>query len=78
VNGQHPRPNHAIFGLGNHGHGLLAFSTPGEAVSEIAAVEADYSANQNAARELACTHFDAHQVLTEMLNRIGLGQRYGP
>jgi hypothetical protein len=42
-------------------------------VSEIAAVEADYPAHRNAARELACTHFDAHRVLSEMLNRIGLG-----
>jgi hypothetical protein len=55
------------------GHGLLAFSTPEEAASEIAAVEADYPAHRNAARELARTHFDAHLVLSEMLNRIGLG-----
>ena len=35
------------------GLGLLAFSTPEEAVSGIATVEADYPAHQAAARELA-------------------------
>ena len=54
------------------GLGLLAFSTPEEAVSGIATVEADYPAHQAAARELASTHFDADLVLSEMLDRIGL------
>jgi hypothetical protein len=54
------------------GLGLLAFSTPEEAVSGIASVEADYPAHQTAARALACTHFDADLVLSEMLDRIGL------
>jgi hypothetical protein len=54
------------------GLGLLAFSTPEEAVSGIATVEADYPAHQAAARDLASTHFDADLVLSEMLDRIGL------
>jgi hypothetical protein len=55
------------------GDGLLAFSDLDEAVRSISAVEAEYVHHQEAARELARTHFDSDSVLTEMLDRIGLG-----
>jgi hypothetical protein len=55
------------------GKGILAFSSLEEAVRGIEDVEADYATHQRAARELARTHFDSASVLTDMLDRIGLG-----
>lgn len=54
------------------GAGLFAFSTLGEAVAGINAVENDYARHQQAARELARTEFGSDRVLGELLGRIGL------
>jgi hypothetical protein len=54
------------------GHGLFAFSTLEEAQHGLNAVEADYPHHQQAARELARTHFAAEKVLGELLARVGL------
>lgn len=53
------------------GQGLFAFSTLNEAARAIATIEQDYPTHQAAARELARTYFDAHIVLSEILERIG-------
>jgi hypothetical protein len=55
------------------GEGLLAFTTLAEAVRAIDAVESDYAGHQEAATELARTHFDSDLVLSEMLATVGLG-----
>jgi hypothetical protein len=55
------------------GRGLFAFSDLEGARRGVEAVEADYAAHQEAAREVARTHFDSGRVLGEMLSRIGLG-----
>lgn len=49
------------------GAGLLAFSTPEEAVVAVAEVEADYARHSEAARALACERFDSDRVLNELL-----------
>ncbi len=55
------------------GQGLLAFADLDGAARGIEAVEADYPAHQEAARELARTHFDSGRVLGDLLSRVGLG-----
>jgi hypothetical protein len=45
------------------GEGLLAFSTPDEAVAGIDAINADYPRHAARAREIAREHFDARRVL---------------
>ena len=54
------------------GAGLFAFRTLEEAVAGINAVESDYTRHQQAARDLARTHFGSDRVLGELLGRIGL------
>ena len=49
------------------GRGLHAFSTEDEAAAAIAAVEADYAAEMQAARNIAFAHFDARQVLSQLI-----------
>jgi hypothetical protein len=52
------------------GEGLLSFTDPDGAARAIAAVECDYAAHQEAAREVARRHFDSSVVLGEILDRI--------
>lgn len=54
------------------GSGVLPFTTTDEAVNAIDAVERDYAAHQQAARELARDYFDAKAVLGDLLDQIGL------
>lgn len=49
------------------GEGLLAFSTPDEAVDGIRRINADYDRHARAAREIAHEHFDARRVLPRLL-----------
>ena len=49
------------------GDGLLAFSTPEEAVSALAEVEQNYASHCMAARALAEEYFDANTVLPRLL-----------
>jgi len=50
------------------GRGLHAFSTEDEAAAAIAAVEGDYAAEMQAARNIAFAHFDARQVLSRLID----------
>ena len=54
------------------GWGLLTFTTGDEAARAVQAVESDYAAHQDAAREIAQTHFDSDAVLGHLLERVGL------
>ena len=54
------------------GEGLFAFSNLDEAVRGVESVEANYPKHQQAARELARTHFASDVVLGDLLRRIGL------
>ena len=56
-----------------HGQGLLLFSTPDEAASAIAEVNANYDAHCRAARRLVETHFDSDVVLRMLLGRLSVG-----
>ena len=49
------------------GRGLHAFSSADEAAEAIAAVEANYETEMQAAREIAVAHFDARDVLTRLI-----------
>jgi hypothetical protein len=51
------------------GLGLLAFSTPQQALEAVAEVDARYRAHCEAARALVETHFDAGRVLEHLLER---------
>jgi hypothetical protein len=48
--------------------GMFRFSTMGQAVEALAAINADYKRHSRAARELAETYFDANRILETMLN----------
>jgi hypothetical protein len=50
------------------GRGLHAFSTEDEAAAAIAAIEANYEAEMQAARNIAFAHFDARQVLSRLVD----------
>lgn len=52
------------------GEGLLAFSTPGEAVEAIGRVDGDYARHALRAREIAAEHFDARMVVGRLLDRL--------
>lgn len=54
------------------GEGVLAFSTPEEAVDAIRRVESDYARHQAAARDIAATYFAAPVVLGDLLRQVGL------
>jgi hypothetical protein len=54
------------------GRGVIEFSNPEEALAAINEVETNYSEHQEAARELARTHFSFEVVLSDLLGRIGL------
>ena len=49
------------------GSGLHAFTSEDEAAAAIAAVEADYDREAQAARDIALAHFDARQVLARLI-----------
>jgi hypothetical protein len=55
------------------GKGLHAFTTSHEAAQAIEAVESDYAAHQEAAREIAQTYFDSKTVLEALLRDVELG-----
>lgn len=52
------------------GNGLLAFTTPLEALDALAEVNASYTRHTEAAREIAATYFEAAMVLRHLLERI--------
>ncbi|MCU1462934.1 MAG: hypothetical protein JWO37_3009 [Acidimicrobiales bacterium] len=54
------------------GAGLYSFETVEDAAAAIEAIEADYDANRNAAREIAREYFAADRVLGSLLERSGL------
>ncbi|MBI4640451.1 MAG: glycosyltransferase family 1 protein [Candidatus Tectomicrobia bacterium] len=54
------------------GYGILAFSTPEEAIEGIEAVNRDYARHSAAAREIAEEYFDSDKVLRKLLRDIGL------
>ncbi len=51
------------------GMGLLAFRTPAEAVAAIQKLHDDYESHCRTARTIAEEFFDAHQVLTDLLEK---------
>ncbi len=53
------------------GRGLLAVRDAQEAAQALDEVEADYAAHARWARELACAHFDAREVLGRLLRAVG-------
>ena len=53
------------------GTGLLAFSTPEEAIDGLARLEAEYSVHARRASEVAREHFDATRVLPPLLEKAG-------
>ena len=50
-----------------HGEGLLAFSTPEEALAGIEAINAEYARHAAAALDIAREHFEAGHVLSRLL-----------
>jgi hypothetical protein len=50
------------------GEGLLAFSTPDEAVDAVARVDADYAHHAARARDIAQEHFEATRVLSSLID----------
>jgi len=55
------------------GEGLLAFSTPAEAVDALERVDADYARHAAAARRIATDELDAAAVLGDLLDHAGVG-----
>ena len=49
------------------GEGILAFNSPDEAATALAAADGDYDRHCAAARALVAEHFDGRQVVTELL-----------
>lgn len=49
-------------------HGMFRFRTMDDAAAAIDAMNSDYRAHCEAARELAATHFDASKELAILLN----------
>lgn len=54
------------------GEGLLAFTTLEEAVRGVEAIAGDYPRHCRAARTVAQRHFDSDQVLSRLLERLGV------
>jgi hypothetical protein len=50
------------------GEGLLAFSTPDEAIAGIDRINSDYARHARRAHDVARDHFDARRVLTRLLD----------
>jgi hypothetical protein len=51
-----------------HGEGLLAFSSPDEALAGIDRINGDYAGHARRAEEIAAEHFDANRILTRLLD----------
>jgi hypothetical protein len=67
-------------GFGRHlptGEGLLAFSTPDEAVAAVEAVRDDRERHARAAREIATEHFDAERVLGRLVGELEAVRAHG-
>lgn len=60
------------------GKGLFAFTNPEEAIDAIERIVADPQPHAEAAREIALEHFDAQNVLTEMLDIIAAAPSRSP
>lgn len=56
------------------GEGLLAFSTPAEAVEALEQVDADYVRHAAAARRIATEELDSGRVLADLLRHAGAGR----
>jgi hypothetical protein len=54
------------------GKGLYSFKTMDDILSAVDAIESDYSANCQAARDIACEYFEAEKVVGSMMERAGL------
>lgn len=54
------------------GEGLLAFSSPGEAVEALRRVEADYERHRATALDIAARYFSSGRVLGDLLHRVGI------
>jgi hypothetical protein len=54
------------------GEGLFAFSTMGEAVAAVEAINSDYRRHCEAARALAEEYFEARKVAARLLVDVGL------
>jgi hypothetical protein len=52
------------------GEGLLAFSSPEEALAGIDRINSDYPAHARLAADIAAEHFDATRVLSRLLERV--------
>ena len=50
-----------------HGDGLLAFSTPDDAIAAIERINGNYQHHARAALDIAREHFDARRVLPRLL-----------
>lgn len=55
------------------GAGLMAYADLDQAVRALDEVEANYQEHQEAAKELAGSHFSSARVLGDLLERVGLG-----
>jgi hypothetical protein len=55
------------------GEGLLAFTDLEQAVDAVTSIESNYAFHQHKAREIAGKYFDSNVVLSNLLNRIGIG-----
>ena len=67
-------------GFGAHlpvGEGLLAFSTPEEAVAAVEDVQRDAASHRKAAREIAVEHFAAPRVLESLVEAVGGVRSFG-
>src|SRR5205814_1940217 len=59
------------------GRGLFPFSRADEIVEAIAEINADYRQQRRAAREIAAEFFDAEEVLSRLLDDVGLPSARG-
>lgn len=51
------------------GEGLVAFTSPGEALAGLESIETHYTRHRDAARAIAEQHFDSNRVLPRLLDR---------
>jgi hypothetical protein len=50
-----------------HGEGLLAFSTPDQALAGVDRINSDYARHAHRAEEIAREHFDGRRVLGRLI-----------
>lgn len=60
------------------GEGIVPFTTPDEAVEGARRIARDYASHCTAARTIAEDHFDSDQLLSQMLDRAGVGRLDAP